>query len=249
MPKTRRDYVFFILGGFFLTNAILAELTGGKLFTLELGGGFAGLDDWQIGWELSIGVLMWPVVFITTDLINEYYGKEGVRKLTLLAVGLVLYCFGFLYLTLLFESSDNSPVSTGAFQEVFGQSMWIIIGSVIAFMIAQLIDVIIFRICRHYTGGKLLWLRATGSTVVSQLIDSYVVVTIAFILPGKMFWSDGLWVATSNYTFKLLVAIGVTPMIYLGHSLIERFLGQDGDPASAEPAVGHPEPAAITVTE
>ena len=230
MPRTRREIVFFILGGFFLTNAIIAELTGGKLFvapTLALGG--YRLEDYK----LSIGVIPWPVVFITTDLINEYYGKAGVRKLTLLAGGMIAYSFCLLYVAIQVPAWEHSPIPQAAFVSVFGQSMWIIVGSLVAFLIAQLVDVVVFVACRRRTGKRLLWLRATGSTVVSQLVDSYVVAYIAFVLPGKMELGEVLKLSSANYVYKLLIAVVVTPLIYLAHAMIDRFL--EGDTPETEP--------------
>ena len=212
--QTRRDIVYLALAGFFVTNAVLGELTGGKLFTL---GPFT----------LSIGVIPWPVVFIATDLINEYFGREGVRRLTLMTIGLIVYAFFVLFLAIQVPAAPFSPVNDVQFQAVFGQSLWIIVGSIIAFGISQLVDVFVFWLVRHKTGGGFLWLRATGSTVVSQLIDSIVIIGIAFWLPGKVKTSEFLTVAASNYSFKLIVALAITPLLYLGHAAIDRFLGTE----------------------
>lgn len=239
MPRTRKDIVFFVLGGFFLTNAIVAELTGGKLFTVPhfL---FSSLLVNEV--VLSIGVIPWPVVFLTTDLVNEYFGKEGVRWLTFLAVAMIAYCFVILWFAGLVPAWSGSPVSDQVFSTVFGQSQWIIVGSLVAFAVSQMVDVAVFWIFRHRTGGKHLWLRATGSTVVSQIFDSFIVLYIGFVLPGKMAMSVYWAVAATNYFYKLMVAIAITPLIYLGHNIIDRFLEGDGSggaealPASIEPA-------------
>ena len=210
--QTRRDIVYLALAGFFVTNAILGELTGGKLFTFGI-------------FTLSIGVIPWPVVFIATDLINEYFGREGVRRLTLMTIALIVYAFIVLFLAMQVPAASFSPVNDVQFQAVFGQSLWIIVGSVTAFALSQLVDVGVFWLVRHRTGGRFLWMRATGSTVVSQLIDSIVIIGIAFWLPGKVKTSEFLQVAASNYSFKLLIAVGVTPLLYAGHAAIDRFLG------------------------
>ena len=118
-----------------------------------------------------------------------------------------------------------SPVTDGQFQAVFGQSLWIIVGSVTAFALSQLVDVGVFWLVRHRTGGRFLWMRATGSTIVSQLIDSFVIIAIAFWLPGKVKTTEFVTVAASNYSFKLLIALAVTPLLYAGHAMIDRFLG------------------------
>ncbi len=210
--QSRRDIVYLALAGFFVTNAILGELTGGKLFSL---GPFT----------LSIGVIRWPVVFMATDLINEYFGREGVKRLTLMTIALIVYAFVVIFLAIQVPAASFSPVTDAQFQAVFGQSLWIIVGSVTAFALSQLVDVGVFWLVRHKTGEKFLWMRATGSTIVSQLIDSIVIIGIAFWLPGKIKTSEFLAVAASNYSFKLLIAIGVTPILYAGHAVIDRFLG------------------------
>jgi uncharacterized integral membrane protein (TIGR00697 family) len=170
---------------------------------------------------LSIGVIPWPVVFLTTDLVNEYFGKAAVRKLTMLAVGMIAYSFIILFVSTRVEAWSGSPVTGEQYGAVFGQSQWIIIGSLTAFLISQFVDVILFAALKRRTGHRMLWLRATGSTVVSQLVDSFVVGYIAFVVPRLL---------TGNYLFKLLVAIIVTPLIYLAHGAIDRYLaGEDAD--------------------
>lgn len=211
----RKDLVFMVLAGFFVTNAIVAELIGGKLVQ------FFGI------FTQSIGIILWPVVFILTDLINEHYGKNGVRKLTYITVGLIIYTFVLLSIAIELPAVNFSPVDDSVFKTVFGQSQWIIVGSITAFLTSQLIDVYIFWLFRNKTGGKMIWLRATGSTVVSQLIDTFVVQYIAFVLPGKWAFNEFLVNASWGYAFKLLVAVCLIPLIYAGHYAIKRFLRKD----------------------
>lgn len=212
MFQSKKDYVFVILAGIFITNAVVAELIGGKLI--------------QIGpFVMSIGILPWPIVFLTTDLINEYFGQKGVRKLSFITAGLIAYAFLVLFLAIVVPAAKGiSPVNDEQFTAVFGQSMWIIVGSITAFLISQLIDVMVFHYVKEKTGNKKIWLRATGSTVISQLIDSFIVLGIAFWLPGKINFETFLSSALTGYTFKLGVAILLTPLIYLGHNLIRKFL-------------------------
>jgi hypothetical protein len=214
MLNDRRNILFVILAGFFVTNAVVGELIGGKLI--------------QMGpFTMSIGIIPWPVVFLTTDLINEYFGKQGVRKLTLMTVVLIIYTFLLLFAGMNISASSISPVKDEQFQAVFGQSMWIIVGSITAFMASQLIDVLVFWFIRHRTGKRLIWLRSTGSTVISQLIDTFIVTGIAFWLPGKLSFSDYINTASTGYLAKLIIAILITPLIYLGHHLIHRYLGEE----------------------
>lgn len=213
----RKDLVFIVLAGFFITNAIVAELIGGKLIQ------FFGL------FTQSIGIILWPVVFILTDLINEHYGKQGVRKLTYITVGLIAYTFILISIALNIKAVPFSPVNDEQFRVVFGQSQWIIVGSLIAFFVSQLVDVYVFWIFRNKTGKNMIWLRATGSTVVSQLVDTFIVQYVAFVLPGKWTTDEFIHNASWGYSFKLLIAVCLIPFIYLGHFLINKYLKRDDD--------------------
>ena len=215
MFKSKRDLVYIIMAGIFITNAVVAELIGGKLIQL---GPFI----------MSIGIIPWPVVFLTTDLINEYYGKAGVRRLSIITASLIAYAFIILFVAIKVPAAVGiSTVSDEQFYAVFGQSLWIIVASIIAFLISQFVDVFIFWLLRDKTGGKMIWLRSTGSTIISQLIDTFVVLGIAFWLPGKMTTSVFLNAAFTSYTMKLMIAVLLTPLIYLGHNLIEKYLGDE----------------------
>lgn len=211
---TRRDVLLYLLGGFFVTNAIVAELIGGKLI--------------QAGpFIMSVGVIPWPAVFLATDLVNEYYGRPAVRRLTLLTVGMILYAFLIVFAAMVVPAAGVSPVGDEPFRTVFGQSLWILAGSVTAFTISQLVDVVVFWLVRHRTGGRMLWLRATGSTAVSQLIDTFVILGIAFWLPGKLGTADFLRLAGTNYVYKLAIAVGITPLLYAMHHAIDHYLGAE----------------------
>ncbi len=213
MFKTKKELVFIILAGIFITNAIVAELIGGKLIYM---GPFI----------MSVGILPWPVVFIATDLINEYYGRSGVKKLSLITASLIVYAFVILFCAMSVPAAKGiSVVTDEQFTAVFGQSMWIIVGSVVAFLVSQFIDVSIFWLLRDKTGGKMIWLRSTGSTIVSQLIDTFIVAGIGFWLPGKVDTATYINMALTGYTAKLIIAIALTPAIYVGHSAIEKYIG------------------------
>ncbi|MFW5700532.1 MAG: queuosine precursor transporter [Cyclobacteriaceae bacterium] len=240
--ENKKTNLFLILSGVFLTNAILAELIGVKLFSLE---STFGLDPanipllgYNLDFSLTAGVVIWPVVFITTDVINEYFGKEGVKKISFITVGLIAY--GFLVVWVVIELPPaqfwldvNQPESRPdfnidyAFSKVYRQGLGIIIGSLVAFLIAQLLDVYVFQQLRRITGGKKIWLRATGSTLISQLIDSFVVLVIAFHIFGDWPIVQVLAVGVKNYIYKFVVAILITPVIYLAHYLIDNYLGKE----------------------
>jgi len=215
MFQSKKDTVYVILAGIFITNAIVAELIGGKL--IDVGPAV-----------MSIGILPWPIVFITTDLINEYFGEKGVRKLSIITAALIAYTFFVLFFAMKIPSTGISSVSTEQFNAVFGQSQLIIVGSITAFLVSQLIDVSIFHFVKRRTGNKMIWLRSTGSTVISQLFDSFIVLGIAFWLPGIMDFKTFIISGFTGYSVKLIIAVVMTPMIYLGHYIIEKYVAKDG---------------------
>lgn len=244
----KKTNLFIILSGVFITNALLAELVGTKIFSLESTLGFNPaqinlIGDWVLDFNLTAGVVLWPVVFITTDIINEYFGKEGVKKISYLTV--VFISFAFIVINIVtwlapaqFWLDINATDGQGrpldidyAFGKVFLQGAAIIVGSLVAFLVGQLLDVFVFHKLRKITGAKMLWLRATGSTLISQLIDSFVVLFIAFYLlaPSNGQWSlDQVFsVGIINYIYKFIVALSLTPLLYIVHYLIDNYLGKD----------------------
>ena len=230
--QNKRNNIFFILSGIFITNAIIAEILGTKIFEF----------DFILNFNMSVGVIIWPVVFITTDIINEYFGKKGIKKISYFTILLIIYVFIIIYMStkltpnnywLNINSVDNhgNPFNIDyAYNIIFLQSTGIIIGSIIAFLIAQILDVIVFHKLKRMTKGKFIWLRATGSTLISQFIDSFVVLFIAFYLlaPNDKIWSlsQVFSVGFDNYTFKFIIAILITPLIYLAHYLIDNYMGE-----------------------
>jgi len=238
--------LFIFLGGFFIANALLAEFIGIKIFSLEKTFGFAplsmtlfGVKD--LGFNLTAGVLLWPVVFVMTDIINEYYGRKGVRFLSWMAVVLIIYAFLMAFLAIQAPPNDwwqsisgvrdtaaNSITDMNlAFQRIFGQGLWIIVGSVVAFLIGQVIDVAVFHKIKSITGEGKIWLRSTGSTVISQFVDSFVVLLIAFWIGSDWDLVRVLAIGVVNYTYKFFMALVLTPVIYGVHGAIERYLGHD----------------------
>lgn len=244
--------LYIALAGFFVANALIAEFIGVKIFSLEQSLGFSpasislfGIDN--LSFNLTAGVLLWPFVFVLTDLINEYYGQRGVKLLSYLTAGLVLYAFAMFYIGIELSPADFWPQShispalpateqqaiaakvsdyDYAYRLVFGQGLWIIVGSLVAFLIGQLIDVAVFQRIKRATGERFIWLRATGSTLVSQFIDSFVVLFIAFYLGADWGLSLVLAIGLVNYLYKFTMALLLTPVIYASHALMDRYLGE-----------------------
>ncbi len=233
--------LFALLAGFFAVNAVLANFIGVKIFSLE---GTLGLPLWEwsrLGQQGSLsftaGVLLWPLVFVLTDLVNEFYGKRGVRFISLLSVALIVYGFLFAYAAIALvpagwwvgaAQATGVPDQPAAFAAIFGQGLWSILGSTVAFLIGQFIDIAIFVRIRRLTGERWVWLRATGSTAVSQFIDSFVVLYIAFVI-GPQAWPTSLWLAvgTANYGYKVAAAIALIPLIYLARRAFTAWLGRE----------------------
>lgn len=240
VTEFKSNRLFFILGGFFLANAFIAEFIGVKIFSLEdtLGIPPLGLDPMggPASLNFTAGVLLWPVVFIMTDVINEYFGVSGVRFLSLLTASLIVYAFFMIFAAISLSPTDwwvigyaenGVPDMQAAFRSVFGQGMWIIVGSLVAFLVGQIIDAVVFRQVKKVTGKYRIWLRATVSTMVSQLIDSYLVLYIAFVI-GQNWTMEMLFsIGTVNYIYKLSVSIIFIPLLYFIHNLIDKYLGED----------------------
>lgn len=236
--------LFIVLAGIFVTNTLIAEVIGVKIFSLEdtMGVPRANINLFgsSFSFHLTAGVLLWPVVFVMTDIIHEYYGPKGVRFLSFLTIGLV--CFSFIAYNAAIALAPSEYFSIGnninkpddAFRGIFGQGLWIIIGSMVAFLIGQILDVVVFHRIKKMTGEKNIWLRATGSTLVSQLIDSFVVLFIAFYLGKRIQTGQGdpwslqqvMVTGTGNYMYKFVIALAMTPVIYVVHYAIERYLGK-----------------------
>ncbi|WP_276131713.1 queuosine precursor transporter [Polluticoccus soli] len=234
--------LFIFLASFFVANALIAECIGGKLFSLELLLGrqpepFSLLGEEGLTYTLTAGVLLWPLEFVMTDIVNEYYGPKAVRRISYIAVALICYAFLMFYMAISVpaersfwigsQKEAGIPDMQAAFMGVFGQGMWIIIGSLVAFLVAQILDVWVFHKIKKATGERKVWLRATGSTLVSQFVDSFIVLFIAFKIGRDWTWQRVLAISLVNYSYKAFMALVLTPVIYLVENRIEHYLGKN----------------------
>ncbi len=221
----RRQWLFIFLAGLFITNAVTAELISNKLIEIPLVFNFG---ENQIGpFTTIVGVIPWPVVFILTDILNEFYGQKAVRRLSWITAILIGYCFLLVSVALQLPAKEipGSGLATDQeFTKVFGQAQMVIIGSIAAFLFSQLLDATMFHWIKNKTGNRFIWLRSTGSTVLSQFFDTCIVLYIGFILPGALTWDDFFSIAPTNYFLKLIVAVCLTPLIYLTHFLVKQYL-------------------------
>ncbi len=242
-PINKKTFLYILLGSFFITNAIIAEFGGVKIFSLEKLLGILPLQLNIFGvltdLNMSVGVLIWPVVFVFSDIINEYFGKVGVKRISFITAGMIAYSFIVIlvwtdmppadfWLKLNGLDSQGRPFDINyAYSTIFRAGLGIIVGSLTAFLVSQLVDVYVFHYLRKLTGHKYLWLRATGSTVVSQIIDSFVILFIAFYFLGNWSLDQVFRVGLIQYLYKISLAIALTPVIYLVHIIIDRYLGKE----------------------
>lgn len=238
--KEKSTRLFYILGSFFIANALLAEFIGVKIFSLEktlsITPANFNIFGFDLSFNLTAGVLLWPVVFIMTDIINEYFGRRGVKFISFTAAGLITYAFLMIYFSMGLtpadfwiqrETGEGTVNMDLAFNTIFGQGLWIIVGSLTAFLIGQLVDVTVFHFFKRKTGNSKIWLRATGSTLVSQFIDSFVVLFIAFYIGAGWDIKLVLAIGIVNYIYKFTIAVILTPILYVIHYLIDLYLGKE----------------------
>lgn len=239
--KDKPAKLFVIFSAFFVANALIAECIGGKIFSLEKFFGwrpanFTIFGEKGLSFNLTCGVLLWPLEFIMTDIVNEFYGPRAVRRISYTAVVLITYAFLMFYLAMGMPpadfwygsgTQDGIPDMNKAFNGIFGQGMWIIAGSITAFLVSQIVDVTVFHKIKKYTGEKKVWLRATGSTLISQLVDSFIVLFIAFKIGKGWSWQLVLGICVVNYIYKFSMAIILTPVIYFAEKQIERYVGHE----------------------
>ncbi len=249
--KDKPTKLFISFTAFFVANALIAESIGTKIFSLEKLLGihpvnFSLFGQSGLSFTLTCGVLLWPLEFVMTDIVNEYYGPRAVRRISFTAVILISYAFLMYFMAIGVPPADfwittgvknGIPDMQNAFSGIFGQGMRIIVGSLIAFLVSQVVDVTVFHKIKKITGEKKMWLRATGSTLVSQLVDSYIVLFIAF--SGVFTWQQILAIGMINYTYKFFMAIILTPVIYLVEGRIENYVGHETARQMKLAAMGH----------
>ncbi len=217
MKLDARLTLFLTLVGVFLTSLLIGNVIAGKLTYLPL---------WN-DYPLSVGAIPFPLTFILTDILNEFYGRKVVRRVTLLGFAMTGLAFAMINVAtaVAWYPPATQPgwggLTPGPFDAVFASATRIQIASMIAFLVAQLIDIGVFFLIKRMTGNRMLWLRATGSTAISQLIDTALVGFIGF--GGLMPTSQLIDLLITAYLLKLAIAVALTPVIYALHAGIERW--------------------------
>lgn len=223
-----RTKLFLVLAAVFTTCLVVGDMIGGKLIELPMPGWTA---------VITVGMIPFPVTFLLTDLLNEFYGKRAARFVTYVGLGCALLTYAFIVIggaipiASFTHADDWQGVTEGAFASVFLGSRRMIAASLTAYVVGQLVDIGTFHGLKRMTGGRYLWLRATGSTLVSQAVDSVTINILAW--SGILSRPAIINVVLSSYAVKVLIAIALTPLIYAGHAAIERWFGLV--PAAPEP--------------
>jgi uncharacterized integral membrane protein (TIGR00697 family) len=219
----RKQRFFVWLTAIFVAALITGDFIGGKFFVLG-------------GRSFSSGIIPFPLTFVLTDLVNEFYGTHGARRLTFVGLGAAVFVWAVITLALHLPTSADSPIPDAVFRGAFGTSARLYVASLSAFLVGQMLDISVFYLLRRVTGHRFLWLRATGSTVLSQMIDS-LAVSFVFLVgtrPMNFIVSN----AANNYVGKLVMAVLLTPLIYLGHGVFRRYfhIPERDAPAIPEPS-------------
>lgn len=236
----KENRLFLLLSGFFVANVIVAEIIGGKIFSVERTFGFTPFDlslfgENHLSINMSAGSLPWPFVFVLTDVVNEYFGKRGVQFITNLAAGLIVYAFAMIFLAIhvspadfwLSYYPDIKPNVDVAFQKIFGQGLNIIVGSLITFFVSQWFDAWVFHKLRHRLGEAAVSRRALLSTLASQFVDSFLVAFIAFYLLGTWSFPQLIALVLVSYPYKFIMALIMTPVLHWAHNGIDKYLGAE----------------------
>lgn len=215
-----RTRVFLVLAAVFTTCLVVGDVIGGKLIELPMPGWTA---------VITVGMIPFPVTFLLTDLLNEFYGKKAARFVTYVAFACAVLTYAFIAIGAAIpiasftRASDWEGVTEEAFANVFLGSQRMIVASLAAYLASQLVDIFAFHALKRMTGGRLLWLRATGSTLASQAIDTVTINVVAWA--GMLPAGEIVNIMLSSYAVKFGVAVGLTPLVYAGHAAFERFFG------------------------
>lgn len=214
-----RQKLYIVLTCIFVTSLLTADMVAGKYFQLG-------------GLSMSVGVIPFPIAFLLTDIVNEYYGQKGARFLTAVGMAMIVFAFAIIMVARYLPVADGSPVPQTAIDSVFGLSSRLFAASLAAYLVSQFVDIYAFHFTKRITKAKHLWARALGSTVLSQVVDT-VFVNFGSLLgtrPASEIWVITLW----SYLYKIVVAAVLTPLCYLAHDIITDRLGIE--PAGIERA-------------
>ncbi len=202
--------IYLLLSSLFITSLVVSNLIFQKFFY------WYPLDLNIFGnhlFELSVGILPYPLTFLITDLISEIYGKKKANQVVVTGIFASFFSMAILLIANRVPAIENSPIDDLTFNKVFALSPIAVLASMIAYLLAQFVDIRIYHFWKKLTRGKMLWLRNNFSTFSSQLIDTILVVgLLSFfdVLEWSLFWG----LVISGFLFKVLVAALDTPILY-----------------------------------
>ncbi|TNE90953.1 MAG: VUT family protein [Deltaproteobacteria bacterium] len=239
LPYSRYERLYLVLASVFVVSLVMTNVIGIKLFRAPFNPEFA----------LTTGILTYPITFLVTDVVSEVYGKARANFMVVLGFFMSLVMLGIVQIALAvpphpyWVPAGNPFYPTvdeyqHAFESVFALNGLLLFGSMLAYLVAQLIDVYLFHFWKKLTGGKHLWLRNNGSTSISQLVDTGIVNSILFFIGFGMDFATGFSIMATIYVYKLVFALIDTPFIYLGVYLVKRSLGLGWDDEISEEALG-----------
>ena len=208
------ELLYLLLAGLFIAALVVCNLIANKFITIDLG---------FKTFIISAGVLPYPLTFLITDILSEIYGKKRTNRVVVIGFATSIFVLGALWLGNQFPAIDGSPVSDEEYRTVFSNAWRVIGASMVAYLVAQLLDIRLFHFWKRITSGKHLWLRNNGSTFLSQLVDTTLVVTVLFV--GVKSLSEIHVMIIDGWLFKILCAAADTPIFYLAVWLIRRSFG------------------------
>lgn len=217
--KKKAEILYLILSGLFITSLVTSNLIFQKFFTWSPLGLYT--------FELSVGIIAYPLTFIFTDIISEIYGRARANSVVL--AGLFAGFFTLLIVVVSTEApaTNWSPVNDIEFKRVFGFTYIAVAASLVAYLIAQFIDVQLFHFWKRVTNGRHLWLRNNASTFTSQFFDTFVIITLLCLFK-VIDWSNYFSLIINGFIFKVLFALADTPFVYLTVFAIRRYFGLKG---------------------
>ena len=210
--------IYLILAGLFITSLVASNLIFTKIFYwYPFDINFMGVKLF----ELSVGILPYPITFLITDLISEIYGKKKANQVVTVGIFAAIFSTLIIYVADSVPAMENSPVDDLLFRKVFGSTIIAVLSSMLSYLFAQYIDIHIYHFWKNLTKGRMLWLRNNFSTFFSQFVDTF---TILFLLciTNVLSWDQFAGLLISGFLFKVLVALVDTPFLYLGVYLFRR---------------------------
>ena len=204
--------LFVYLCAVFVACLLLGDIIGGKITRTPFG-------------PISVGIIPFPVTFLLTDIVNDFYGRRGARFLTLLGFSMALLAWGLLQITTLMPTDRSTYFTQTEYAKIFGGSAQLFVASMAAFLIGQFLDIYVFHFWKGLTRSRHLWLRSTGSTVFSQAVDTITINVIFGRVTAGWAWDFIGAKIGREYFIKFVIAVALTPAIYGLHGAIVRGLG------------------------